>query len=146
MYVCMFVCLYVCGALQLMLFRIMTGDNWFGILFEVGSGNCRCVPYPRLRRDWARPCHIRAGMGLSPLPHLRRDLGLTPCHICTGTRQPPAAHCGVQRALPGRGRRRMRRLRRRRHRLRLLRRVLLCTADRIGSAADCGGVTRPTDV
>jgi hypothetical protein len=25
----------------LMLFRVMTGDNWFGILYEVGNGDCR---------------------------------------------------------------------------------------------------------
>ncbi len=51
-------------------------------------------PLPHLRRDWAHPCHICAGTGLTPatsapglgppLPHLRRDWA-HPCHICAGT-------------------------------------------------------------
>ncbi len=51
-------------------------------------------PLPHLHRDWARPCHICTGTGLtpatsapglgSPLPHLHRDWA-RPCHSCTGT-------------------------------------------------------------
>jgi hypothetical protein len=30
---------------------------------------------PHLHRDWAHPCHIGTGAGLTPPPHLHRDLG-----------------------------------------------------------------------
>ena len=52
-------------------------------------------PLPHLHRDWAHPCHICTGAGLtpaasapglgSPWPHLHRDWA-HPGHICTGTR------------------------------------------------------------
>ena len=56
--------------------------------------SARLSPLPRLRRDWARPDHICAGIGHAPasfapglgapLPHLRRDWA-HPSHICAGT-------------------------------------------------------------
>jgi hypothetical protein len=56
-------------------------------------------PLSHLRRDWAHPCHICAGTGLtpatpppgpgSPLPRLHRDCA-HPRRICTGTRRTPA--------------------------------------------------------
>jgi hypothetical protein len=42
---------------------------------------------PHRHRDWARPCHIRTGTGLTP-PHRHRDWA-RPCHICT---QRPSVH------------------------------------------------------
>jgi hypothetical protein len=70
----------------------------------VGKGACRSVKYaqrgavdllvfagdpPHLRRDWARPCHICPGTGLSPY-HICPGTGLTPAHICPGTWPIPA--------------------------------------------------------
>ena len=46
-------------------------------------------PPPHLRRDWAHPCHICAGTGL------------TPCHVCTGTGWAPAHPAVVKCRLPG---------------------------------------------
>ena len=52
-------------------------------------------PLPHLHRDWAHPCHICTGAGLTPAtsapglgshwPHLHQDWA-HPGHICTGTR------------------------------------------------------------
>ncbi len=72
----------------------------------------RCVSVPHLHRDWAHPCHICTGTGLtpatsapglrSPLPHLRQDCA-HPCHICARTALTPATSApGLG---PGSGRR-----------------------------------------
>ncbi len=57
-------------------------------------------PLPHLHRDWAHPCHICTGTGLtpatsapesgSPLPHRQRDWA-HPCQLCPGTRSAAAA-------------------------------------------------------
>ena len=73
-----------------------------GTSHEVGAST-RFAAAPAtsaLHWDWAHPCHICAGTGLtpptsapglvSPLPHLRRDWA-HPAHICTGT----GAHSGI---------------------------------------------------
>ena len=42
-------------------------------------------PLPHLHRDWAHPCHIRTGTGLSPAHTSTPERGSTPCRICAGT-------------------------------------------------------------
>ena len=44
---------------------------------------------PHLHRDWAHPCHICTGTGLTPV-HICTGTGARPCHICAGTGPAPA--------------------------------------------------------
>jgi hypothetical protein len=54
------------------------------------------TPCPHLHRDWAHPCHICTGTGRSSA-HICAGTGLTPAHICTGTGLTPAT------SAPGQG-------------------------------------------
>jgi hypothetical protein len=55
-------------------------------------------PLPHLLQNWAHPCHICTGVGLTPakhlrLPHLQQSWAHpAPCHICTGARMRCASH------------------------------------------------------
>jgi hypothetical protein len=51
-------------------------------------------PLPHLHRDWAHPCHICAGTGLTPA-HICAGIGPTLAHIRAGTRRESArSECG----------------------------------------------------
>ena len=52
--------------------------------FAVTSASGLGPPLPHLRRDWARPCHICAGTGRTPVTSFAHS---GPCHACT-----PAPH------------------------------------------------------
>jgi hypothetical protein len=49
-------------------------------------------PPPHLHRDWAHPCHICIGTGLTPA-RICAGTGLAPAHICAGTGLAPAHIC-----------------------------------------------------